>query len=172
MPKKYSSELLLNTKKIADFKSIKRNPIILILDNIRSVYNVGAIFRTADACLVEKIYLCGITAYPPRKDLNKTALGAEEYVPWEYIDDTLKAVELAKASGAKIIGLEQTDGSLDYRRADYSGKIALIIGNEVDGIEDGVLELCDQSIEIPMYGLKNSLNVTTALGVVLYKAIE
>ncbi len=157
--------------------------IYLVLDNLRSVYNIGAIFRTADAVGVKKIYLCGICAFPPRPDLHKTALGTEEYVEWEYVDSTLQALKKLKRLKCKIVALEQTDQSDDYRslqgvtprsmkRGVTPCKLALVVGNEVDGVSQEVLDLCDQAIDIPMAGWANSLNVTTALGVVLYSFIN
>jgi len=150
----------------------KRNEIYLILDNLRSVHNIGAIFRTADATMVAKIYLCGITAHPPRKDLEKTALGAEKYVPWEYCETTVDAINICRSQNIPIIALEQTDKSTDFHQFKFKKPLALIIGNEVDGIGNDNLALCDAAIEIPMYGCKNSLNVTTATGIALYEAIR
>ena len=150
----------------------QRNEIYLVLDNLRSVYNIGAIFRTADATKVKKIYLCGITAHPPRIDLEKTALGAEKYVPWEYCETTAEAINLLKKQNTSIIALEQTDQSIDFHQFEFKMPLALVIGNEVEGVSNEILSLCDAAIEITMLGLKNSLNVTTATGIVLYEAIK
>jgi tRNA G18 (ribose-2'-O)-methylase SpoU len=146
----------------------KHKEIYVILDNIRSVYNIGAIFRTADAAGITKLYLCGICAHPPRPDLEKTALKTIPYVDWEYHASAKSLVESLKSKGVQIIALEQTDESIDYRKIKYDIPLAIIVGNEVDGVSQEVLDLSDKSIEIPMHGFANSLNVTTALGIVLF----
>ena len=152
---------------------------IAILDNLRSVYNVGSIFRTANAVGIEKIYLCGTTPTPVdtkgerRKDFAKVALGAEESVLWEYRPETRSAIEELKREGFYMLALEQEENSVDYKEIDISKKenVAFIIGHEVDGITKDVLELADQTVEIPMVGTKESLNVTIAFGVAAYRIL-
>jgi len=151
-----------------EFSRMKRSPIYLILDNIRSLYNVGAMFRTADACLVEKIYLCGITGTPPRKEIDKTALSTVEFVPWEYREDVVELCKELKEQGTQLVALEQCYESVDYRKTDYSFPLALIVGHEIEGVNDQALKLCDMAISLPMLGMANSLNVATACGISLY----
>jgi tRNA G18 (ribose-2'-O)-methylase SpoU len=148
-----------------------KKEIYLILDNLRSVHNIGAAFRTADAAGVTRLYLCGICAHPPRPDLEKTALKTIPYVDWKYAKSTKQVINLLRKKGVQIVALEQTDDSIDYRKFKYTGPVAIVVGNEVDGVDQKVLDLCDKSIEIPMHGFANSLNVTTAVGVVLFNLI-
>lgn len=169
--KKVSTEDLVKTKDKDKLLSEPRSGVYLILDNIRSMYNVGAIFRTADAARVEKIFLCGITATPPRKEIEKTALKTVEFVPWEYVKSAKQIAKSLKQKGVQIIALEQTDQSVNYRKFKFQKPMAIIIGHEVDGVSDEVLKLCDAAIEIPMLGIANSLNVATATGVILYDII-
>ncbi len=171
MRKKTTSELV-SEKNTDQIKNGLRNQVFLILDNIRSMYNVGAIFRTADAALVEKLYLCGITATPPRKEIEKTALKTVDFVPWEKRDDTTKLIKELKKQGIQIIALEQTNVSINYKKFDFQKPVAIIVGHEVDGISDDLLQLCDGIVEIPMYGIANSLNVSTAAGIILYHLCE
>lgn len=170
MKKRTTAELVAE-KNLDKIKNGPRNRVILILDNIRSMYNVGAIFRTADAAKVEKVYLCGITARPPRKEIEKTALKTVNFVPWEYRDDVKKLITELKNKGMQIIALEQTDTSKDYKDFDFQKPVAIILGHEVDGVSDDLLELCDASVEIPMHGIANSLNVATATGIILFHLI-
>jgi tRNA G18 (ribose-2'-O)-methylase SpoU len=152
---------------------------IAVLDNLRSVYNVGSIFRTANAVGIEKVYLCGTTPTPldkkgaRRKDFAKVALGAEDTVAWEYVEDVVCAVNGLKESGYYVISFEQAENSVDYNDVDINGKgnIAFIIGNEVDGVVSTVLELSDVIAEIPMLGTKESLNVTIAFGIGVYRIL-
>ncbi len=156
-----------------EYKKQGKNPVVLVLDNIRSMHNVGSAFRTCDAFNVEKLYLCGITATPPQKEIAKTALGATESVDWEYEEDVTTLVEKLKAEGYAIILVEQTDGSVmlqDFNFTRYS-KVALVVGNEVFGVSDGLLPICDAAVEIPQYGTKHSLNVAVATGIVLWEAV-
>lgn len=148
--------------------------IYLVLDNIRSMENVGSIFRTADAAGVAKIYLCGITPKPPRKEIDKTALGAVDFVDWEHQDNLKFLISNLKKSGVKIIALEQDKRSIPYTQLNSESGIldsdfALIVGNEVDGVSSEILDLCDKIIEIPMHGQKNSLNVAVATGIALFE---
>lgn len=152
---------------------------IAILDNLRSVYNVGSIFRTANAVGIEKIYLCGTTPTPldkkglRRKDFAKVALGAEDTVEWEYFESTFECVKKLKEGGYYILSLEQDKNSVDYKDVNIEGKesVAFIIGNEVDGITKDIIELSDVTVEIPMLGTKESLNVTIAFGVAVYRIL-
>ena len=153
-------------------KGLKRKEIYLVLDNLRSVYNIGAIFRSADAAGVKKIYLCGICAHPPRPDLHKTALGTEDYMDWEYCEKAIDVVEKLKKDKIKLAALELTDKSQDFRTLSKAEPIAIVVGNEVDGIADEVLAACDLAIDIPMAGWANSINVATSDAVVLFSLID
>ena len=150
----------------------------VILDNIRSVHNVGSIFRTSDAAGVERIYLCGTTPTPidrfgrARNDMAKVALGAEKTVPWEYAENTLDVVKKLKMEGVKVFGVEQYEGSVDYASVKYPERCAFVFGNEIGGVSLDVLAECEEVIEIPMKGEKESLNVSVAAGVVLFRAIS
>lgn len=148
--------------------------IYLILDDIRSMENVGSIFRTADAAGVKKIYLCGITPRPPRKEIDKAALGAVDFVEWEYCKDIKSLIAKLRSEETKIIALEQDPRAIQYSLFDIhpSNNVALIVGNEVSGVRKEILDLCDVVVEIPMHGQKNSLNVAVATGIILYKIIE
>ena len=142
-----------------------RVPMVVVLDNIRSLLNVGAIFRAADGMGVEKLMLCGITGYPPQGGIAKTALGAEESVPWEYHQDAAAVVMALKDNGFEIVLLEQTHEALSLEMYVPKGPVCLVVGNEVDGVSEGLLPLADAAVEIPMTGIKNSLNVAVAFGV-------
>jgi 23S rRNA (guanosine2251-2'-O)-methyltransferase len=142
-------------------------PYVVILDNVRSALNVGAIFRTCDGAGVEKLYLCGITPYPPHNKLPKTALGAEEYVEWERGDTKETCLKL-KALGYKLYAVEQDPNSVNYAEVDYPAKSAFIFGNEISGVSEEIKALCDQILEIPMFGQKNSLNIATCAGIICY----
>lgn len=155
---------------VEEFKEIKKSPIVLVLDNVRSLNNVGSAFRTADAFRIEKIYLCGITGTPPHRDIQKTALGATESVEWEYCLNTLEAVDKLKNSGYQISALEQVDNSkmLNDFLPEKGQKYALIFGNEVFGVEEEVLKACDHVLEIPQLGTKHSLNISVSLGIAVW----
>ena len=155
---------------IEEFKEVKKSPIVLVLDNIRSLNNVGSAFRTGDAFRVEKIYLCGITGTPPHLDIQKTALGATESVEWEYHSDTTQALEKLKSEGYINCALEQVDRSvmLQNFKPDQAKKYALIFGNEVFGVEEEVLKACDYVLEIPQLGTKHSLNISVTLGIAVW----
>lgn len=161
-----------NKPTIRQVKRMARTPLFVILDNIRSIHNVGAIFRTSDAILAEKLFLCGITGHPPRKDLDKAALGAVDVVPWEYKTSSAEVVQELKKAGVSICALEQTDQSVPYKKADYQFPMALIVGNEVDGIHEELLPFIDMAVDIPMLGRANSLNVATAYGIVGYEILD
>jgi 23S rRNA (guanosine2251-2'-O)-methyltransferase len=168
MQKLKNSEL--NRKTVEDFKQTPKIPLVLILDDVRSLNNIGSVFRTSDAFLVEKIYLCGITACPPHKDIHKTALGATEAVDWEYCHDAVQLVEALKAAQTQVYAIEQTKGalSLENFHIDPHQKYAFILGNEVKGVSQTVVDLCLGAIEIPQEGTKHSLNIAVAGGVVLW----
>ncbi len=152
-------------KKIAEL----RIPLTVVLNNIRSLYNVGSIFRTADGVGVEKIFLCGITGFPPQSQIAKTALGAEDHVPWTHEEDVLQTIRDLKQNGYQIVLLEQMDQSVDYQKFSPRFPLCLVVGNEIEGISEALISLCDAAVEIPMAGIKNSLNVGTAFGVVVYQ---
>jgi tRNA G18 (ribose-2'-O)-methylase SpoU len=154
-----------------EFKEAPKLPLVVVLDNIRSAYNVGAVFRTADAFRVEKLYLCGRTSTPPHGEIYKTALGAEDSMHWEHKPDTLDCVQDLKKQGYIVIGIEQTDGSVPLQTyaADPAQKYALVLGNEVDGVLLEALQACDAVLEIPQEGTKHSLNISVAAGVVLWE---
>ena len=161
----------LNRKSVDDFKEAEKNKVIVVLENIRSMQNVGSVFRTADAFLVEAIYLVGFTPQPPHRDIHKTALGATETVSWKFFEKTNDAIAELKKSGYKVIGIEQAEGSIllhEYKK-DEVEKIALIFGNEAMGVDEETLQLCDSCIEIPQLGMKHSLNISVAAGVVLWQ---
>ena len=154
-----------------EVQGMARMPLTVVLDNIRSIYNVGAMFRTCDALLAEKMFLCGITGHPPRKDIDKVALGAVETVPWEYEPSVVETLVKLKANGVKICALELTKQSLHYRKADYQFPMALVVGNEVTGISEEAIPYVDFAIDIPMLGRANSLNVATAFGIAAYEIL-
>lgn len=168
MRKLTTEELIKGKGDLNKLRSAPRDEVYLILDNIRSMYNVGAIFRTADATRIKKLYLCGITATPPRKEIEKTALKTIEYVPWEYRNDIKRLIEELKNQGIQIVALEQTNESIDYKKFNFKKPVAIIIGNEVEGVNQEVLDHCDAAVEISMLGIANSLNVATATGIILY----
>jgi tRNA G18 (ribose-2'-O)-methylase SpoU len=156
-----------------EFKKNPKIPLIVILDNIRSMNNVGSIFRTCDAFTVEKLYLCGITAQPPHKDIAKTALGATESVDWEYVEDVVELVQHLKQNNTKVYLIEQTDSSMLLNQFQFpKEKTAIILGNEVFGVTEALLPLCDGAIEIPQHGTKHSLNVTIAAGIVIWEGFN
>jgi len=145
--------------------------IYILLNNIRSLHNVGSIFRTSDGAGVKKVFLCGQTGYPPREEITKTALGAEECVKWEYYIDPLDCIKKLKKKGVRIVALEQTGKSIDYSKFKPKYPLCLIVGHEIDGISDKILKLCNSVIEIPMKGEKQSLNVSVAFGIAVYHLI-
>jgi len=153
-------------------KSAPRRDIYIILDNIKSMENVGAIFRTADAVRAKKIYLCGITATPPRNKIYKVSMGAVEWVDWEYCECAKSIVQKLKQEGIQIVALEQTDKSIDFKRAKFKKPVAIVLGHEKNGVSKEVLRECDFAVEIPMFGRANSLNVATSAGIMLFKILE
>ncbi|WKD85342.1 Putative TrmH family tRNA/rRNA methyltransferase [Polaribacter huanghezhanensis] len=155
---------------VDEFKEVAKTPLIVVLDNIRSLNNVGAVFRTSDAFLIEKIYLCGITATPPNKEIHKTALGATESVAWEYVKDTLTLIQKLKDSKIKIVSIEQAENStmLNEFIPEKNQKYAVVMGNEVKGVQQDVVSASDFCVEIPQLGTKHSLNISVSCGVVLW----
>jgi tRNA G18 (ribose-2'-O)-methylase SpoU len=168
MRKLKNEELIRKT--VSDFKQAEKTPLILILDNIRSLNNIGSVFRTADAFLIEKIYLCGITATPPHKDIHKTALGSTENVAWEYVENTLDVVQKLQNEKVSVWAIEQTEKAvlLDVFQPKKNTKHAFILGNEVRGVAQEVVNACGQALEIPQFGTKHSLNISVATGVVVW----
>ncbi|HWR32378.1 MAG TPA: RNA methyltransferase [Chitinophagaceae bacterium] len=164
----------LGRKSVKEFKASEKFPIIVVLENIRSAYNVGSVFRTADAFLIEAIYIIGYSAKPPHKEIKKTALGAEETVDWKYFKTTAEATEELRNKGFNIYAAEQAEGSykLNAMSAEPDEKIAVVFGNEVTGVEQSTIALCDGCIEIPQLGMKHSLNIATAAGVVLWELVR
>ncbi len=156
------------------FKAIEKTPLIVVLDNIRSLNNIGSVFRTSDAFLIEKIYLCGICATPPNKDIHKTALGATESVAWEYVTDTLTLVEKLKTENIKVLAIEQVENStkLNTFFPEKNQKYAIVMGNEVKGVQEAVVNAADLCIEIPQLGTKHSLNISVTTGVVLWDLFQ
>ncbi len=156
------------------FKKTVKIPIIVVLDNIRSLNNIGSVFRTSDAFLIEKIYLCGITAKPPHKEIHKTALGATETVAWEYAKDALELVKKLKSEGVKVASIEQADNStmLPDFNIKPNTKYAVVFGNEVKGVQQEVVSESDYCIEIPQFGTKHSLNISVSVGVVLWDLVK
>lgn len=155
---------------VTEFKKAKKLPVIIVLDNIRSLNNIGSVFRTADAFLIQKIYLCGITASPPHKDIHKTALGATESVAWEYAENTLELIMRLKDEGKLICAIEQTEGSqmLNGFSPQNDTTYVLVFGNEVKGVQQEVVNSADEVIEIPQFGTKHSLNISVSAGVVIW----
>ena len=156
------------------FKAIEKTPLIVVLDNIRSLNNIGSVFRTSDAFLIEKIYLCGICATPPNKDIHKTALGATESVAWEYVADTLTLVEKLKTENIKVLAIEQVENStkLNTFFPEKNQKYAIVMGNEVKGVQEAVVNVADLCIEIPQLGTKHSLNISVTTGIVLWDLFQ
>jgi tRNA G18 (ribose-2'-O)-methylase SpoU len=161
----------LNRKSIQEFKSSGKSPFIIVLDNVRSLNNIGSIFRSADAFLVEAVWLCGITATPPHREIHKSALGATESVDWKYYDSTASAARELKELGYLLISVEQTDGSvpLDRFKPEPGKRYALVFGHEIKGVSEEVAGMSDLCVEIPQYGTKHSFNVAVSAGIVLWE---
>lgn len=155
---------------VDEFREAKKIPLCVVLDNVRSQNNIGSVFRTSDAFRVDTIYLCGITATPPNAEIHKTALGAEDSVTWEYVNDTLAAVNILKSKGYTVFSIEQTENSisLENLQLDKNKKYAVILGHEVHGVQQSVIDASDGCIEIPQYGTKHSLNVSVTAGIVIW----
>ncbi len=172
-PRKLSMDEL-NRDSVEAFKEKPKSPLVLVLDNVRSLNNVGSAFRTGDAFAVEKIYLCGITGTPPNKEINKTALGATESVNWDHAADTAVLLQRLKAEGFKILAVEQVTNSVSLKvfQPERDQKYALVFGNEVFGVEEAALVLADTVLEIPQFGTKHSLNISVALGIVVWDLVS
>lgn len=157
-----------------EFKKAEKTPLIIVLDNIRSLNNIGSVFRTADAFLIKKIYLCGITAQPPHKDIHKTALGATESVAWEYHENTIEVIEKLKSEDVKVLAIEQAEQAvmLDEFRPEKDQTYAIVFGNEVKGVSQASVNASDSVIEIPQYGTKHSLNIAVSAGVVVWDLVS
>lgn len=160
----------LNRITTDEFKNTDKIPLVVILDNVRSLNNIGSVFRTSDAFLVESIYLCGITATPPHTEIHKTALGAEDSMDWKYFENTTDAINRLRSSGYNIFAIEQVENSimLEDIELDKTSKYAVILGNEVKGVQQEAVDMCDNCIEIPQYGTKHSLNVSVTAGIVIW----
>ena len=166
----------LNRISAEEFKTVKKMPLVVVLDNVRSLHNVGSVFRTSDAFLIEKIILCGITSTPPNAEIHKTALGAEYSVDWEYFEETTDAIHLLKNEGYYIYSIEQVENSVMLDKIqldpDSQQKYAVVLGNEVHGVDQEVINLSDNCIEIPHFGTKHSLNVSVSAGLIIWKFFE
>ncbi|ESU23237.1 putative SpoU rRNA methylase family protein [Flavobacterium enshiense DK69] len=164
----------LERKNIEEFKQANKTPLIIVLDDIRSLHNIGSVFRTADAFLIEKIFLCGITATPPNKEIHKTALGATETVTWEYAKDVLEVIDSLKKDNVVVYAVEQVENSvmLNDFQVKENQKYALVFGNEVKGVAQEAVHLCDGVIEIPQLGTKHSLNISVSAGIVVWDLFQ
>ena len=159
----------LNRLSVLEFKALEKDPIIVLLDDVRSLNNIGSIFRTCDAMGVKKMYLCGITAQPPHREIRKTAIGASKSVDWEYEKDASKIVTKYRELGYEIIGVEQTSKSVSLENYQFNNKQTLLIfGNEINGVSQKLIDLCDLSLEIPQFGTKHSINISVSVGIVLW----
>jgi len=164
-------ELIAARPTLAEAQNLPKHPIYGVVDNVRSLHNVGAIFRTADGAGIQKLFLCGITGTPPKNEIHKTALGAEENVAWQYHPDPVEVITPLKDQGIQIVVLEHTIQSVHYQKAEFRFPLCLVVGHEHFGISEEVIALADLAIEIPMYGLKGSLNVGVAFGIAIYQII-
>lgn len=160
----------LNRKTIHEYKETKKEPVVIVLDNIRSLNNIGSVFRTADAFLVNSVYLCGITATPPHREIQKTALGATDSVDWKYFDKTQSAIEDLKEKGFTIVAIEQTEGALSLLdfQPEKEKKYAFVFGHEIHGVEQSIVDMSNFVIEIPQFGTKHSFNISVSAGIVLW----
>jgi len=163
----------LDRLSVEDFKKASKKPIVVVMDQIRSMHNVGSVFRTADAFLINGICLCGFTPQPPHRDIHKTALGATETIDWIYYENTIEAVQELHQKGYKVYAIEQTDNSIPLNAFEKpQSPIALVFGNEVDGVDADVIKACDGVIEIPQWGMKHSLNISVAAAIVLWELVR
>ncbi|HED08742.1 MAG TPA: TrmH family RNA methyltransferase [Ignavibacteria bacterium] len=170
MKKLTHDEISKKRSTLENIDKVKKAPIYVVLDSIRSSYNVGSIFRTSDGAMVEKLYLCGYTPFPPNKQVLKTALGSTESVKWEHVDNAVELVKKLKSNGIKICALEQTNKSIPYYKVKSNNfPLCLIVGNEITGVSQELIDLCDFSIDIPQYGIKQSLNVAVAYGISIFE---
>jgi tRNA G18 (ribose-2'-O)-methylase SpoU len=171
MKKKTMAEL--NRLSVEEFKTHEKSNVVVVLDNVRSMHNVGSVFRTSDAFLIKEIILCGVTPQPPHRDIHKTALGATESVQWSYEKESVAAIKRLKEKGYKILAIEQVHDSIslsEFKRT-TNEKIVFVFGNEVQGVSDEVLALCDACIEIPQSGSKHSFNISVSVGIVLWEVL-
>jgi len=155
-----------------EFRRASKMPLVVVLDNVRSLHNVGSVFRTADAFRVEAVYLCGITSAPPSAEIHKTALGAEDAVAWRYFEQTADALAELRSRGYRLAAVEQATDSVAPADFDFSGKTAVVLGHEVKGVGQEAIDLCDACIEIPQHGTKHSLNVSVAAGIIIWEAAK
>lgn len=164
----------LNRLSAEEFEQVDKTPLVVVLDNVRSLHNVGSVFRTCDAFLIEAIHLCGITSTPPHAEIHKTALGAEDTVQWQYFEDALQSVEQLKKEGFLIYAAEQAEGSTNLydMRIPAGQKTAIIFGNEVKGVQQKVIDQCDACIEIPQFGTKHSLNISVSAGIIIWEIFK
>jgi tRNA G18 (ribose-2'-O)-methylase SpoU len=162
----------LNRLSKEDFEQVEKLPIIIVLDNVRSLSNVGAFFRSADAFRIGALFLCGITACPPHREIHKTALGADETVKWRYFETTEAACQALKAENYRIFAVEQVEGSVPLQDFEFEPHTAYILGNEVEGVSEEALPYCDGAVELPQEGTKHSINVSVCAGIVMWKAFE
>ena len=174
MKKLKPNELRTTVRDEKKYKKIKRNPIYIIIDNVLDTYNVGAIFRLADAVACERIILCGQTEIPPNTRIKKASINTTEWVPWQYFEDTKSAILNLKSEilNLQVVAIEQDKRSLPFQKTEYSFPVALVVGHETHGISGEVLDICDKIVELPMYGINTSLNVMVSLGIVLYQIIK
>ncbi len=171
MKKLLYEEIKLKRPDLHELFRLPRFPVVTVLENIRSLYNVGSMFRSADAARIAYMYLCGYTPHPPRKEIDKTALGSTESVPWEHSIKPASVITMLKNQGFTIAALEHTTTSISYFDHTYSYPLCIVVGNEVEGISNEALSLCDVALEIPMFGIKHSLNVAVAYGIVVHHAV-
>lgn len=164
----------LNRLTIYQYQQLEKKPIAIVLDNVRSLNNVGSIFRTSDGFGIEKIYLCGITGTPPHRDIHKTALGAENSMAWQHVESTVALCQQLKTEGYQLMAIEQAEGSVSLKdfKLQANEKWAIIFGNEVDGVHNDVLALCDACVEIPQFGTKHSFNVSVCAGIILWELLK
>ncbi len=172
MKKIANEEIQREKPSVEEVRGMKRNPIYVVLNNVRSLYNVGAFFRTSDGAMVEKIFLCGITGVPPRNEIAKTALGAEEVVPFEYCESAREAIDGLKAQGVEIVAVELIHGAERYDEANYNYPVCFVFGHEVNGMDEDLLDLCDRAVYVPMLGRANSLNVASCYAIIVYDALR
>ena len=173
MPRKLEYDEIKSARPtLEELAANSRFPVSVFAENIRSLYNVGSIFRTSDGALFEKLWLCGYTGFPPRKEIDKTALGSVGTVPWEHSPDSSSVLRKLKDAGVQLVALEHTDSGVKYTEAEYRFPLCVMLGNEVDGLSSEAVEMCDLAVEIPMYGIKQSLNVSVACGIIVYHVVE
>ncbi len=173
MPRKLMFDEIKSARpSIEELSGSSRFPVSVYAENIRSLYNVGAVFRTLDGAMAEKLWLCGYTGFPPRKEIDKTALGSTRTVPWEHSTDSIAVLRGLRENGVQLVALEHTDSSVRYTEAEYRFPLCIMLGNEVDGLSEEAVSMCDLAVEIPMYGIKQSLNVSVACGIIVYHVLE